>query len=116
MDRIELRSLRVVASIGALPEERERPQPVELDIEVEADLHTAGNSDQLDDTIDYAALCDAATGVFTEHIVLLEAVAHRVAVAVRSVDRRISGVTVTARKLRPPVPHDLASSAVRVSR
>ena len=115
-DQIQLRGLRLVVSIGALPEEHERAQPIELDVDVDADLSAAGGSDELGDTIDYAALCDAAVGVFGEHIVLLEAAAERVAAAVRAVDPRITGVTVVARKLRPPVPHDLATSAVRVVR
>lgn len=115
-DRIELRGLRLVVSIGALPEERERAQPIELDLDVDADLSAAGASDDLGDTIDYAALCDAAAGVFGDHIVLLEAAAERVAAAVRAVDPRITGVTVVARKLRPPVPHDLAASSVRLVR
>jgi dihydroneopterin aldolase len=116
MDAIELRGLRVVASVGALPEEHERVQPLEIDLDVQVDLRAAGGSDRLDDTVDYAALCDAALGVFSEHIVLLEAVAERIATAVRAVDERISGVTVTVRKLRPPVPHDLTSSAVCIAR
>lgn len=115
-DQIQLRGLRLVVSIGALPEEHERPQPIELDIDVDADLAAAGGSDELADTIDYAALCDAAAGVFSEHIVLLEAAAERVAAAVRAVDPRITGVTVVARKLRPPVPRDLGTSAVRIVR
>jgi dihydroneopterin aldolase len=116
MDRIELHGLRVVASVGALPEEHERPQPLELDLDVEADLRVAGGSDRLEDTVDYGALCDAAVAVFDGHIVLLEAVAERVAAAVRAADARITGVTVVVRKLRPPVPHDLATSAIRISR
>lgn len=116
-DRIELRGLRLVASIGALPEEHERLQPVELDVDVEADLRSAGESDALADTVDYAALCDAAVGVLgAGHVVLLEAVAHRVALAVKAVDPRITAVTVTATKLRPPVPHDLRTSSVTVTR
>ena len=115
-DQIQLRGLRLVASVGALPEEHERAQPLELDVDVDCDLRAAGGSDRLEDTIDYAAICHAAVGVFSEHIVLLEAVAERVATAVRAVDGRITGVDVTVRKLRPPVPHDLATSAVRVRR
>ena len=115
-DQIQLRGLRLVVSIGALPEERERLQPIELDIDVDVDLSAAGASDALGDTVDYAALCAAATSVFGAHIVLLEAAAERVAAAVRGVDARITGVTVVARKLRPPVPWDLATSAVRVVR
>ena len=40
-DRIELRGLRVLGVHGALPEEQERAQPFEVDLDVEADLRPA---------------------------------------------------------------------------
>ena len=55
-DVIELRGLQVVGICGALPEERERAQPLEIDLDVEADLAPAGWSDVLADTIDYGVL------------------------------------------------------------
>src|SRR5690606_6040100 len=58
-DLIELRGLQVVGICGALPEERVRAQPLEVDLDVEADLALAGGTDRLADTIDYGALCDA---------------------------------------------------------
>ena len=116
-DAIELRGLRVTAFVGALPEERERAQPLEIDLDVVFSLAAAGASDRLDDTVDYGAICDAVEKVFGDgHIVLLEAVASRIADAVFAVDARISGVTVAVRKLRPPVPQDLATSGVRITR
>lgn len=117
-DRIELRGLRLVTLVGALPEEFERPQPIELDLDVEADLSAAGASDDLVDTIDYGALCDAAelTIVDGGHVALLETLADRVAGAVFGVDDRVTGVTVVVRKLRPPVPQELATSGVRITR
>jgi dihydroneopterin aldolase len=116
-DRIELRGLRVVAICGALPEERERAQPLELDLDVEADLSVAGRSDALADTIDYGALCDAVVAVVEgTEAVLLEHLASVVADAVLAVDQRAGAVTVAVRKLRPPVPHALESSGVRVRR
>lgn len=115
-DRIELRGLRVTGTHGVLPEEQTRAQPFELDIEVEADLRAAGASDALDDTVDYGSLAEAAARVVsTERHALLERVAERVCeVALR--DERVQAVTVTVRKLRPPVAVDLASAAVRVTR
>jgi dihydroneopterin aldolase len=117
-DRIELRGLRLVTLVGALPEEHERAQPLELDLDVDADLSVAGASDRLGDTIDYGALCDVVerTVVGGGHVALLEALGHRVAAAVLDADVRITGVAVTVRKLRPPVPQDLATSGVRVTR
>jgi 7,8-dihydroneopterin aldolase/epimerase/oxygenase len=116
-DRIELRGLRVVAVIGVLPEERERAQPFEVDLDVEADLSAAGASDDLADTIDYGNLVAVAERVVqTVQAQLLERVVHVLADEVLAADARIAAVTVTVRKLRPPVPADLASSAVRVVR
>ena len=116
-DLIELRGLRITALVGALPEERDRPQPLEIDLDVEADLATAGASDRLDDTVDYGAVCDAVEKVFAAgHVALLETVAERIASTVLATDSRITGVTVAVRKLRPPVPQDLITSGVRIAR
>ncbi|MGE0877822.1 MAG: dihydroneopterin aldolase [Acidimicrobiia bacterium] len=115
-DRIEIRGLRVVGIVGVLPEERERAQPFEIDFDVVADLAAAGRSDALDDTLDYGALVDkAATVVRDEGWLLLERVAHRIAEELLA-DPRVESTTVTVRKLRPPVPHDVATSAVTVIR
>jgi dihydroneopterin aldolase len=116
-DQIELRGLRFVAVVGLLPEERERAQPLEVDLDVEVDLTAAGLSDDLADSVDYGAVCDAvAATVGTAGPLLLERLVALVARAVLEVDPRIDGVTVQLRKLRPPVPHDLATSGVRVHR
>lgn len=115
-DIIELRGLRVSGICGALPEERHRAQPLEVDLDVTADLNPAGRSDELTDTVDYAAVIDAAEAVVVEgRPVLLEHLARRIADAVLALDR-VEGVTVAVRKLRPPVPQQLATSGVRITR
>jgi dihydroneopterin aldolase len=117
-DRIELRGLRAVGTHGALPEERDRSQPFEVDIDIEADLGPAGRSDVLGDTVDYGAVTGAVVDVIAgRHAELLEHLAERIAAAVLEVAGPIAGsVTVTVRKLRPPVPADLASAGVRITR
>ena len=116
-DLIELRGLRIVGICGALPEERERAQPLEIDLDVEADLAPSGASDALADTIDYGALCDAVAAVVAGGTPqLLEHLAAAIADAVLAVDPRATAVTVGVRKLRPPVPHALATSGVRIRR
>jgi dihydroneopterin aldolase len=116
-DRIELRGLRLVGICGALPEERDRPQPLEVDLDVEADLSTAGGSDELGDTIDYGALCQAVADVVAGGSPqLLEHLATTIADAVLAADAKVVAVTVAVRKLRPPVPQELATSGVRIRR
>jgi 7,8-dihydroneopterin aldolase/epimerase/oxygenase len=115
-DRIELHRLRAVGTHGALPEEQDRAQPFEVDVELDVDLGAAGRSDALADTVDYGELASRVAAVVTdERHTLLERLAQRIAETALA-DPRVESVTVTVRKLRPPVPVDLASAAVRVVR
>lgn len=120
LDCIELRGLRVVAAHGALPEEQRRAQPFEVDLWVWADLSAAGASDDLADTIDYGGVAEVVVAAMTAgQATLLEHLAQRVADAVlgdTGGGPHPQAVTVTVRKLRPPLPVDLASSAVTVTR
>ena len=115
-DRIELRGLRVMAVVGVLPEEQERAQPFEIDVDVHTDMTAAITSDDLADTVDYAGLTDRIVRVMHDgpHV-LLERVAARIADVALDAPGA-DAVDVVVRKLRPPVPHDLASSGVRLHR
>jgi dihydroneopterin aldolase len=116
-DRIELRGLRMVARVGVLPHEQAADQPLEVDLDLAVDLAAAGASDALTDTVDYGAVCDAvAAALRAGHVDLLERLAARVVDATFAVDSRITEVDLAVRKLRPPVPHDLATSGVRIVR
>lgn len=115
-DVVELRGLRVVGRHGVLDEEKDRDQPFEVDLDVEASLGAAGASDELVDTVDYGRLvADVAAVVAGERFALLERLAERIAEVVMA-DHRVDGVTVAVRKLRPPVPFDLATAGVRLTR
>lgn len=116
-DAIELRGLRIDAICGVLPRERTTPQPLEIDVDIEADLAPAGTSDELTDTIDYGAVVAAVERVATTlRPLLLERLAECIADAVLAVDARAEAVTVAVRKLEPPVPQALAMSGVRITR
>jgi len=115
-DRIELRGLRLLAICGALPEEKYRPQPLEIDLVAEVDLTEPGRTDALADTVDYGALARAAATVAEEgRFTLLEHLAQRIADQVCS-DSRVESVTVSVHKLRPPTPVHLASAGVTITR
>lgn len=116
LDVIELRGLRVLGRHGCLPEEHERDQPFEVDLDVHLDLSVAGRSDRLADTLDYGGMAATVAAVVAgPPSALLERVAERIAAAVLA-DDRVGAVTVVLRKLRPPVPVDLATAGVRISR
>jgi len=112
---LQLRGLRLLCLCGALPEEQDRRQPYEFDVDVIADVTPALTSDRLDETLDYGAILNRIEQVTaTESFQLFERMAARVAEAL-VIDDRIVEVTVEVRKLRPPVPQDLASSGIRVT-
>lgn len=122
-DVIELRGLRATGTHGVLEEEKARPQPFEVDLDLHLDLRAAGASDRLGDTVDYGAVASAVVAtVGGPHADLLEHLAERIARAAADAAAgpdgrsRLDAVTVTVRKLRPPVPVDLATAGVRIHR
>src|SRR5262245_54896751 len=115
-DRILITGIREMGVHGVLPEEQTRPQPFEVDLELEVDLTTPGATDELDDTVDYSAVCEAVSRVVaSEKHRLLERLASRIA-EVCLVDPRVEHVNVTVRKLHPPVRAMLDSVGVRIER
>jgi dihydroneopterin aldolase len=117
-DQIQLRGLRVVGTHGVLAEEKSRAQPFEIDLDLSVDLAVPGASDRLADTVDYAGIADAAAGIVAAgpSYELLEALAAAVARATLASDPRITAVTVTLRKLQPPLAVDIATVGVRITR
>jgi len=111
---IELRQLRCAAIVGVLPEERERPQPLEFDIDIERPFEEAALNDDIAETTNYAEILTLTTTVALEgRFLLLESLAYRVAREILAFDDQIETVTVAVRKLRPPVPEDVATVGVR---
>ncbi|MEI8000582.1 MAG: dihydroneopterin aldolase [Actinomycetes bacterium] len=116
MDRILVSGLRVLGVHGVLPEEKVRAQPFGIDLELHVDLAAAGASDVLADTVDYGGVARAVAAVVAdERYELLERLAVRI-IEVCKTDPRVSAVTVTLQKLRPPVPVALDSVGVRITR
>ena len=115
-DHVYINGLRVMVLIGVLPHEREAPQPIQIDVDVEVDLSEAGQSDDLDHTVNYGAMCDAIAELARgSSDLLLERLAQRVAECALSFPR-VEAAHVTITKLHPPIDEELVSTAVRISR
>lgn len=115
-DRIDITGLVVTAIVGALPHERELAQPIRIDLSLHVDLRDAGRTDELGDTAHYGDVTQqVAEAVRESKDVLLERLAERVAEVAVGFER-VEGVDVTVTKLRPPIPEQLDSTAVRIFR
>ena len=115
-DRIEIRGLELLVYCGVLPEEQARRQPFLFDLDLSLDLAAAAASDDLADTADYGSLIDLlADALAVERVQLLERLAGRVAELVFD-NTGVDAVTVTVRKLRPPVAAHVDTTGVRIHR
>lgn len=115
-DRIELRGLRLLATVGVLDHERSAPQPVEIDVDLVCDLAVADRTDDLGDTVDYGDVCARIDAIARSRpFALLETLAESIAAELLA-DDRVEAVEVSVRKLRPPVPQQIDTSGVRLHR
>lgn len=115
-DQIVISDLRAMAIVGALPHEREAAQPLRIDLSIDVDLHEAGQSDELGDTVHYGLVAESVIDLVTgSKDVLLERLATRIADEVLGFSR-VETVEVLLTKLRPPIAVDAATTAVRIRR
>lgn len=116
-DRIVLSGLKARGHHGVYEHERRDGQDFLVDATLWLDSRPAAASDDLADTVDYGAITATAARVAeTLAPQLLEHLAGCVADEVLALDPRITIVTVTVRKLAPPVPERLSTSGVRLTR
>lgn len=98
MDAISLRGVRAYGRHGSDPGERDRRQLFVIDVSVEIDLRAAEASDDLTQTLDYAALQRLLVAIVaTTSYALIERLAADLIAAVFA-DRRVSRAEVTVAK------------------
>lgn len=117
-DRIGLRRMRYEARHGVFAHEKENAQPFEIDLVLHADLSRAAETDDLDATVDYAALRDLVSAIVTgRSFDLVEALAGSIARAsLAATDPQVVGaVEVRVRKPRA-LDGDLDGPEVTVRR
>ena len=115
-DHVVIKGLRLMTRVGVTEAERSQPQGVVVDVDVETDLAPAGASDELADTVDYAALIASIAGVVrTGEAKLLESFAHRIAERVSEI-KAATAVTVEISKEIVPIEENVEEVTVRIER
>jgi dihydroneopterin aldolase len=114
--RIRLDGLEAFGRHGALPAERELGQRFLVDLEVELADCAGTVSDDLADTVDYAALSDAVVAIVGgPPVALLERLAEIIAARALEEDL-VTAVVVTVRKPHVALPHPVREASVTVRR
>ena len=118
MDRIRLNEMVFYGYHGVLPEEQKLGQRFIVDVEIQADLRPAGQSDDLHQTLNYADVFRVVESILTgPSCLLIEALAERVAQAVLRDFRQAEAVLVSVRKPSPPIAGAvMGSSEVQIER
>ncbi|SDJ48597.1 dihydroneopterin aldolase [Billgrantia gudaonensis] len=98
MDRVLIESLGVDTVIGVYDWERRITQRLLLDLELATDIRLAAANDDLNQTLDYAAISDRCTRFATDHAFLLvETFAERLAEMLRD-EFAVAWLRLTVRK------------------
>jgi dihydroneopterin aldolase len=117
-DEILLEGMRFYAYHGVNPEERALGQRFIVDIVLAVDLRSAGQSDDLGDTVSYSAVYKLVRGIVEgEPRQLIETVAEEIATAILTEFLPVERVTVTVRKPEVPMKGSMLDAAgVRITR
>ncbi len=104
MEKIYIKGLEIFAYHGVNPEEKRDGQKFVLDITLQADLSRAMATDNLEHTVNYAAVRKCITAAMTEKSYdLIEHTASVVADAVLAQFPRVQKITVLLKKPEAPM-------------
>lgn len=117
LDEIRIRGLKIYASHGVLPEEKENGQYFFLNITFRLDTHPAGLEDNLDKTINYAEACDFTAEEFTKcSYDLIEAAAENLARALLIKYPQCEEIEVEVNKPNAPIEEEFENVSVNITR
>ena len=111
-----LRGIHIAGHCGVTHQERNEPQPILVDLELDCANSHSAVSDHLGDTIDYAQIIKRISDIGTQnHFSLVESLADKMAQTLFD-EFPIRGLSIWVRKTAPPLTHQVDSVGVRLSR
>lgn len=109
--RIELKNIRFYAYHGVLDEERKRGNTFLVDVVLTAPLEKATETDDLNDTINYALVYELIQSEMRIPSQLLEHVAGRILRAMKKAFPTLTAVDLKLTKLNPPIEGDVPEAS-----
>ncbi|MTH55227.1 dihydroneopterin aldolase [Bacillus mangrovi] len=117
MDKIYLSGMQFYGYHGVFAEENKLGQRFRADLTVERDLRKAGETDQLEHTVNYGELYKICREVIEgEPKKLIESLAETIAADILKGFPEVHSVTVKLIKPDPPIPGHYEYAAVEITR
>jgi len=101
MGFISLKGVEVFARIGVSPEERLIGRKILVDVQIKYPLKKAGQTDHLNDTIDYGIISETIHNHLKKEYNLMESACRAIAEEILQRDPDIESITITMQKLSP---------------
>ena len=115
-DKIVIERLEFQGRCGVTPEERRRPQPLALDLELDFEAASAATSDCIKDTVDYAHVTEQIVELAAkEDFALLETFGEKL-LTMLFTEFPFSRAKIWLRKLAPPLTQMTGSVGIRLER
>ena len=115
MDAIIIEGLKVDTVVGCFNWERQIIQPLMLDITIQTSLEQASNSDRLEDTLNYAEICEISAQVIQKaQPELIEHAAKLVLEALFTTYASVESIMIAIRK--PAIIAQANSVGIRLER
>jgi len=116
MDKVRILNLKIPARHGAYEFEKDKDGLFELDIEIHTDLSVPGESDDLNDTINYDEIVNVITNIFTEKdYSLIEAVGETICTKILD-SYPVDEVVIRIRKPHAPIRASLDTVEIELVR
>ncbi|WP_046173327.1 dihydroneopterin aldolase [Domibacillus indicus] len=117
MDKIYITDMEFWGYHGVLPEENKLGQRFKADVTLQVSLKKAGETDNLDYTVNYADIYDACKKVIEgEPVKLIETLAEKIAANILSNFSPVQTCTIKIIKPDPPIPGHYKFVAIEITR
>ena len=111
-----LQGIQFSGHCGVSLDERSKPQPILVDIEVDCANDKSTETDRIQDTIDYAEIVNRVIEIGTQyHFCLVEALAERITQSLLD-EFPVLALKIWLRKTHPPLTATIDSVGIRLNR
>ncbi|RMH05780.1 MAG: dihydroneopterin aldolase [Nitrospirae bacterium] len=116
-DRIVIHGITFLGHCGVTLDERQQPQPLSVDLEMECALQEAMATDDLRNTVDYARVTARVMELGPKfHCALLESLAEHLSRTLLAEFPVLQRLHLWIRKVAPPLPDCTGSVGIKISR